>query len=61
MGSNEKKAVDGKTAPADHDESDEQHSELVLVDELAVLAADLWFSGKLDRPLGEEPDDAFEE
>ncbi len=32
---------------------------LALVDELAMLAADLWFAGKLDQfPVHEEPPDA---
>lgn len=43
---------DGATA-------DQRSAILALVDELAVLAADLWFAGKLDEfPLEEEPADA---
>lgn len=46
---------DGATA-------DQRPAILALVDELAVLAADLWFAGKLDQfPLEEEPADAEDE
>lgn len=39
--------------------TEERSAILALVDELAVLAADLWFAGKLDQfPLEEEPADA---
>lgn len=35
-------------SPDDARASDEARALAVLVDDLAVLAADLWFSGKLD-------------
>jgi hypothetical protein len=47
-------------APSGVNESPQQQTAtiLALVDELALLAADLWFAGKLDAfPLEPEPDD----
>lgn len=47
----------GVAGPANDQRMDEHFSMLLFVDELAVLAADLWFGGKLEHLLmDEEPD-----
>ena len=55
--------ADAREAPAPSDGTGDQRSAiLALVDDLAVLAADLWFEGKLEKfPVHEESLDADDE
>jgi hypothetical protein len=51
-------ATAGAEATSDGATAREQHAIVALVDELASLAADLWFAGKLDAfPPEKEPAD----
>ena len=51
-----------RDAPSDDDASEHRAARLALVDELAVLAADLWFAGQLDLfPVHEEAADGDDE